>query len=148
MIKFIISLIISSVFLISCTPLKKPTLNDIYPLDPFEVRVDFTDDITGEYTSTGIVRYYVVYGNISDSLYMVQLLTNFAEEHVDRKLLNADTWYSIEFFKKSSKTKKEFKETHFDQLDYHSDDMFASYIWNGLSRGGIVFYDRHIFSKL
>ena len=142
MIKFIIILFISSLFIIRCTSLRNPTVNDIYPLDPIEVHHDFTDDSTGQYVSTAIVKYYVVYGNISNSAYMVKLLTGFSENHVDRKFLNENTVYDIQFFKKTSRTTKEFKESHFNQLDYHSDDKFAAYSWMGLSRGRLVFYDR------
>lgn len=102
-----------------------PTVSDIYPLHPFRSIQDFKDS-AGNFYSRAIVDYYVVYGNVNDTSYLSDLLIDFAAHHADSSIMKQPFYYEFRFYKKSSKTNKDFKESNFDLIDYHTDDYIAN----------------------
>jgi hypothetical protein len=123
--KILLQQLIIGCFLFSCSPSRKPTNTDIYPISPFRHILDFKDDV-GDFKSRSVVDFYVVYGNVSDTAYMSKMLIDFAANHFDKSVMLSPLSYEIRFYKKSNKINKDFKESHFDLIDYHVKDYFAT----------------------
>jgi hypothetical protein len=124
--KFLLQQLIIGCFLFSCSPTRKPTISDIYPISPFRHIKDFRDEVSDSFKSRAVVDFYVVYGSISDTSYISKLLIEFAGKNIDKSVLIPPTRYELRFYKKSRVTNKEFKESHFDLIDYHNEDHFAT----------------------
>jgi hypothetical protein len=116
--------VMGAILLSSCEG-SKPKEKDIYPLHPYRSILDFKDSI-GNFTSRSIIDYYVVYGDASDTNYMKKLLIEYATRRFDSTVMKFPLYYNIEFYKRSSKTNKEYRESHSDLIDYHVKDHFAT----------------------
>jgi hypothetical protein len=124
--------------LASCFKPNHPTFQSIYPLKPQSTYVDFLDS-NGRFESRRVTDYYVVYGNVGDTLYLSALLKEFAANHFDQSQLRTPTHYEMRFYRAFGVTKHNTSEIEQDPVNYKSEDCIASVFYHPDGHHEVVF---------
>lgn len=122
---------------ISCSLKKTLTITDLSPYSD--------SDTAPGYTAKH--RYFLVKNYEYEDSSKFLVLKKYAFDHMDSDYRSFGI-YVIDFFKESSTTNENYRQTHSDLIDYHSKDLIFDFYWhNGKYVTGEFYLDNHGYFK-